>query len=343
LNWRKKVRLAKEKGAIMAFIVDPNFSESIKANRRLLSAYGWQPVSTDVVPVDNYINNAFISPEMAKNLFGKKAEKAEHALEQLRQGKGFKPVSIKQKMEINLDKENRKLEGANVIGFIEGIDPDMKDDYVFVTAHYDHLGMADTSVIYYGADDNASGSSGVVEIARAFAAAKKAGKAPKRSVVCMLVSGEEKGLLGSRYYVDLPLFPLDRTIVDINIDMIGRVDAAHQDKPDYIYVIGSDRLSTQLHEINEQINEKYVQLALDYKYNALDDPNRFYERSDHYNFAQRGIPAIFFFNGVHPDYHKPTDTPDKINTELLAKRARLAFYNAWEIANRPTRLSVDKK
>lgn len=343
LNWRKKVRLAKEKGAVMAFIVDPNFSESVKANRKMLSTYGWQPVATDVVPTENYINNAFISQETANLIFGKKAQKAEAALEDLRNGKDFKPIVIKQKIAAKLDKENRKIEGANVIGFIEGSDPVLKNEYVFVTAHYDHLGMADTSVIYYGADDNASGSSGVVEIARAFAEAKKKGAGPKRSVVCMLVSGEEKGLLGSRYYVEFPLFPLQKTVVDINIDMIGRIDAAHQKDSNYVYVIGSNRLSTQLHEINEQANLAQEQLTLDYKYNAPDDPNHFYERSDHYNFAERGIPAIFYFNGVHPDYHKPTDTPDKINTELLAKRARLAFYTAWEIANRPQRITVNKQ
>lgn len=343
LNWRKKVRLAKEKGAVVAFIVDQNFSESVKANRKMISNYGWQPVSIDAVPTDNYINNVFISPETANLILGKKAEKSEVALDALRKGEKFKAISVKQKIALKLDKENRKLEGSNIVAFIEGSDPELKKEYVFVTAHYDHLGMPDTSVIYYGADDNASGSSGVVEIARAFAEAKKKGVGPKRSVVCMLVSGEEKGLLGSRYYVELPLFPLSQTVVDINIDMIGRIDAEHEGKPDYVYVIGSDRLSTELHDINEQANAKHVGLELDYKYNAPDDPNHFDERSDHYNFAERGIPAIFYFNGVHPDYHKPTDTPDKINTELLAKRARLAFYTAWEIANRPARLLVNKQ
>ncbi len=229
----------------------------------------------------------------------------------------------------------------NVIGFIEGSDDVLKKEFVFVTAHYDHLGMSDSTRIFQGADDNASGTAAVIEIARAFAEAKKKGMGPKRSVVCMLVCGEEKGLLGSKFYVEFPMFPLDRTVVDINIDMVGRVDDRHANNPDYIYVIGSNRLSQSLHEINEYANTHYTKMELDYRYNAKDDPNHFYERSDHYNFAERGIPAIFYFNGTHPDYHKTTDTPDKINHAAAAKRAQLAFYTAWDIANRPVKLPLD--
>ncbi|HMX41028.1 MAG TPA: M28 family peptidase, partial [Saprospiraceae bacterium] len=152
-----------------------------------------------------------------------------------------------------------------------------------------------------------------------------------------------KGLLGSSFYVQFPIFPLKNTVVDVNIDMIGRIDDRHAGNPNYIYVIGADRLSSDLHAINEQANKDYTQLELDYKYNDPADKNRYYERSDHYNFAERGIPAIFYFNGTHADYHKPTDTADKIDYNALAKRAQLAFHTAWEIANRPWRLPVDKK
>jgi Zn-dependent M28 family amino/carboxypeptidase len=196
-------------------------------------------------------------------------------------------------------------------------------------------------VIYYGADDNGSGSSGVIEIARAFAEAKKQGKGPKRTVICMLVSGEEKGLLGSKYYTDVPLYPLDKTVVDVNIDMIGRVDERHADNPNYVYSIGSGRISTHLKDVCEMVNAERTKLELDYQYDRPDDPNRYYERSDHYNFAEKGIPVVFFFNGTHPDYHRPTDTADKINFDALAKRAQLAFYVAWEAANRPTGFPAD--
>jgi hypothetical protein len=342
LDWKKKVQLAKKKGAIMVFIVDTQFAENQKSNRKLTSTWGWKPISTKTdKQSDDIVNSLFISPAVAAAILGGKSEKAEDAIAALKSGKEFKPVKVKAKIEVRLDKESKKLQGSNVVGFIEGTDSLLKNEYVFVTAHYDHLGMSDSTVIYYGADDNASGTAGVIEIARAFAEAKKKGVGPKRSVVCMLVSGEEKGLLGSRFYVEFPLFSLKQTVVDVNIDMIGRVDEAHQGNPNYVYVIGSDRLSTDLHQISEDANKRFVKLDLDYKYNAPDDPNRFYERSDHYNFAERGIPAIFYFNGTHADYHKPTDTADKIDFNALSKRAQLAFCTAWDIANRDVRPRVD--
>ena len=159
----------------------------------------------------------------------------------------------------------------------------------------------------------------------------------------MLVYGEEKGLLGSQYYAQYPIFPLEKTVVDVNVDMVGRVDDEHKDNPDYIYVIGADRLSSELHQINEHANSTYTNLTLDYKYNDEKDPNRYYYRSDHYNFAKNGIPAIFFFNGTHADYHRTSDTPDKINFEKMTKIGHLVFYTSWELANRDQRIKVDKK
>lgn len=342
LNWRKKVNLAKEKGATMVFIVDPNIKENVKKNRRLISTYGWKPVgSRRATESDDLINCMFISPAVAEAILGKKAKKSEKEMSDLRSGKNFKPVKVKTSVEVRLAKETKDLEGSNVLAIIEGSDSLLRKEYVFVTAHYDHLGMSDSTIIYHGADDNGSGTCGVIEIARAFQEAADKGVGPKRTVVCMLVSGEEKGLLGSQYYTEFPLFSLERTMADINIDMIGRIDERHADNPDYVYVIGSDRISTTLHEINEMQNEETTKLELDYRYNAKDDPNHFYERSDHYNFAKKGIPSIFYFNGTHADYHRPTDTVDKINFDALAKRAQLAFYTAWEIANRPYQLVKD--
>lgn len=343
VDWRQKVQKAKEKGATMAFIVDNKIAENLKNNRRKLSSYGWKPYSATAASQNmGYIPNLFISPTVAAAILGKKAEKTQDLLAAQKINKGaFEPIALKQKIEVHLDKEVKTLDGSNVLGVIEG--SDYKDEYVFVTAHYDHLGATDSTVVFYGADDNASGTCAVMNIAKAFAEAKKAGNGPKRTVVCMLVSGEEKGLLGSKYYVEYPVFDLKNTVVDINIDMIGRTDAIYKDSSDYIYVIGSDRLSTELHRINEMNNKERTKLKLDYRYNAKDEPNHYYERSDHYNFALQGVPAIFYFNGTHPDYHRPTDTADKINFPLLAKRAQLAFYTAWEIANRPWRLVVDVK
>lgn len=230
-------------------------------------------------------------------------------------------------------------DSENIWAFIEG--SEKPDEILVISAHYDHVGMKNGEV-YNGADDDGSGTVALLEIAQAFMQAKKDGYGPKRSLLFLHVTGEEHGLHGSRYYTDNPLFPIENTIADINIDMIGRRDEDHKNTNNYIYVIGSDRLSTDLHKINEEANKKYVNLDLDYRYNDLNDPNRFYYRSDHYNFAKKGIPSIFYFNGVHADYHKPGDTPDKIEYDALAKRAQLAFATAWELANRENRPVVDK-
>ncbi len=228
----------------------------------------------------------------------------------------------------------------NVMAFLKG--SEKPDEIVVVSSHYDHIGISDDGQINNGADDDGSGTVGVLEIAQAFEKAAKDGYTPRRSILFLNVTGEEKGLIGSKYYTDNPVFPLENTVADLNIDMIGRVDKEHEGKGDYIYLIGSDKLSTDLHELSEEVNKKYMNLNLDYTYNDENDPNRFYYRSDHYNFAKHNVPIIFYFNGVHPDYHKPTDTPDKINYDMQAKRAQLVFLTAWEIANRPERLVVDK-
>ena len=156
----------------------------------------------------------------------------------------------------------------------------------------------------------------------------------------MWLTGEEKGLLGSEYYVNFPVFALEKTICDINIDMVGRVDEKYTENPNYIYVIGSDRISTDLHDVNEEMNKKYTQLTLDYTYNSEQDPNRFYYRSDHYNFAKNGIPSIFFFNGVHADYHKLTDTVEKINFDKMENITKHIFHLAWKIANQDAPLRI---
>jgi Zn-dependent M28 family amino/carboxypeptidase len=229
----------------------------------------------------------------------------------------------------------------NVVAIIEG--STMPEEYVVISSHLDHEGIK-KGEIYNGADDDGSGSVALLEIAEAFQKAAEAGKGPQRSVIFLHVSGEEKGLLGSKYYTDNPLYPLANTIANFNIDMVGRTDPKRDsDNRNYIYLIGSDRLSTELHEISEAANKATTNIELDYTFNAEDDPNRFYFRSDHYNFAKNNIPVIFYFNGTHADYHKPSDTVEKIQFDLLEERARLVFYTAWEVANRKDRIVVDKK
>jgi hypothetical protein len=226
----------------------------------------------------------------------------------------------------------------NVAAFIKG--SEKPNEIVIISAHLDHIGT-NKNGIYNGADDDGSGTVAILEIAEAFKKAALDGHQPKRSLLFLHVTGEEKGLLGSKYYTDYsPIFPLNNTVVDLNIDMIGRIDPKRKGDRNYIYLIGSDRLSNDLHEISEKANNKYCNITLDYKYNVLNDPNRFYERSDHYNFAKHNIPVIFYFNGVHDDYHQPSDTPDKIQYDLLENRTRLIFYTAWEIANRKNRIEL---
>ncbi len=231
-------------------------------------------------------------------------------------------------------------DSENIWAFIEGTEK--PEEIVVVSAHYDHVGTKDGEV-YNGADDDGSGTVALLELAQAFQIAKKEGHGPKRSILFLHVTGEEHGLHGSRFYSENPLFPLENTVADVNIDMIGRRDEIHANTNNYVYIIGANRLSSELDFISSIMNQRYVNLDLDYRFNDPKDPNHFYERSDHYNFAKHGIPAVFFFNGVHADYHKKTDEPDKIEYDALAKRAQLAFVTAWELANRKDRIVVDKK
>lgn len=232
----------------------------------------------------------------------------------------------------------RMVDTENVLGVIEG--SKHPEEIVVLTAHYDHLGI-ENGKICYGADDDGSGTVALLEIAQAFSLARKEGFTPARTVLFMPVTGEERGLMGSEYYTDKPVFPLKNTVVDLNIDMIGRVDASHINNEEYVYIIGSNRLSTELHKISEQANASAPNIQLDYTFNSYDDPNRFYYRSDHYNFAKNRIPVIFYFSGVHEDYHKPTDTVDKIRFDKMTKITQLVFLTAWEIANLDHKLVVD--
>ncbi len=233
------------------------------------------------------------------------------------------------------------IEGSeNVLAFIKG--SETPEEIIVISAHLDHEGTKEGE-IYYGADDDGSGTVAVMEIAQAFKIASNNGHTPKRSILFLHVTAEEIGLHGSRYYTENPVFPLKNTVCNLNIDMIGRVDKAHEENKNYVYLIGSDRLSTELHYISEKVNNSFTNINLDYKFNDENDRNRFYYRSDHYNFAKNNIPVIFYFNGVHDDYHQPSDTPDKIEYELLQKRAQLIFATAWQIANMEKRIIVDKK
>jgi hypothetical protein len=255
-------------------------------------------------------------------------------------------VTAKADFTANFSNERTDVKAVDVVGFMPGTD--LKDEVLVFSAHYDHIGLeTDPNAkdkVNNGADDDGSGTTGILEIARAFSKAKKDGHGPRRSVLFLGNVGEEKGLLGSEYYTDHPIYPLANTITDLNVDMIGRVGEEYIGKPDsanYVYSIGSAMLSKELHDIGENANNTYTHLKLDYKYDDPNDPNLFYYRIDHYNFAKHGVPIIFYFNGVHADYHQPGDEVSKINFPLLAKRAQLVFYTGWDLANRDKKPVVD--
>jgi hypothetical protein len=277
------------------------------------------------------INTFSISPTVAAEILGENAE--------LITGNKLGSKAYKANIALEYDEVKLNLKSSNVLAVLEGTDK--KDEFLFITSHYDHLGKRG-DVIYFGADDDGSGTVGVLELAEAFVKAKAAGKGPRRSIVFMTVSGEEKGLWGSRYYSDNPIYPLEKTTADLNIDMIGRIDSIHikNDTTQYVYLVGDDKLSSELRPITDMAN-RFTKLHLDGKYNDPKDPQRIYFRSDHYNFARKGVPILFYFTGIHPDYHRPTDTVDKITFPEMEKRARLVFYTAWEIANRADMLKRD--
>lgn len=332
--------LAFDRGArnliIMQSGTEENFKKMVSMYKRYTSSgrLSLPPENEDVE--QGYF---LISSAMGADIMNTSLKNIENAIEKSSSGKYAALLKLKANDVTFYASQNiEKVSTENVLGFIEGTDK--KDEYIVLTAHYDHIGT-NGEEINNGADDDGSGTVAVMEIAQAFMLAKNAGHGPRRSILFMTVTGEEKGLLGSSYYVTHPSLPLEKTITNLNIDMIGRVDAKHEENPNYVYLIGSDKLSKELHNVSEDMNTTYSNIELDYTYNSDNDPNRYYYRSDHYNFAKNNIPIIFYFNGTHPDYHRPTDTIDKIEFDVLTNRTKLIFHTTWEIANRDARISVD--
>jgi hypothetical protein len=330
-----KLAIAKSKGIKTLFIINEDFKNDVKR-------YGYYLKSPKVglkkeINEDPEMSVYFISPEAASVLLGKSwnSKKVKTGIAKRRD---FVPVKSNVSVSIEVIVEENVIESENVLGIIEGTD--LKDEFVVITAHYDHLGKKGNDV-YNGADDDGSGTTAILEIGRALAQAKKDGHGPRRSVLIMPVSGEEKGLLGSEFYAANPVFPLNKTVANLNVDMIGRTDDQHKDNNRYVYLIGSNRLSTNLHYLSERVNADCCGLFLDYTYNDPNDPNRFYYRSDHYNFIKNGVPAIFYFSGVHEDYHKPTDIVDKIEFDKMTEITRLIYRTALEIANTEVDLTPD--
>ncbi|MEM6299609.1 MAG: M28 family peptidase [Bacteroidota bacterium] len=338
---QEKAAKALEKGAIGAIVLYDD-DETLQGVLKSYASYFSAPKLG--FPTEKGGEFIFLSSQKrVAPLFAKNQEAFDNAVEAIKEdAMKFKAYGISSKVKLMPKASIQEVTSENVLGFMEGTD--LKDEVVVITAHYDHIGISENGDINNGADDDGSGTTGVLEIAEAFSKAKAAGNGPRRSILFMTVSGEEKGLLGSEYYSDNPIIPLEKTVTDLNIDMIGRVDPKHEDEenPNYIYIIGSNMLSDKLHALSERVAADYGEVELDYRYNDKDDPNRFYYRSDHYNFAKHNIPVIFYFNGTHEDYHKPTDEVDKIHFPKMEKVTRLIFLTAWEIANQDERITADK-
>jgi len=334
-DFSRKVKTAQKHGVKNLFIVNDDFDKVIGRMAFYLTMPRVKLYKPEHAAPD--MNVIYISPSTASKMLGKKYKPVKISKRIAGKGEPFSLV-VENNFSTAIEKVSEKLSTENVLGLVEG--NSRKDEYLVITAHYDHLGVINDE-IYNGADDDGSGTVALLEIARHFGEAKRNGHGPERSILFMAVSGEEKGLLGSDYYTQYPVFPLDQTVANLNIDMIGRNDESHEPNSEYIYIIGSDRLSTTLHEISEETNAACCNIELDYTFNDPNDPNRFYYRSDHYNFVKNDIPAIFYFSGVHEDYHKPGDTPDKIQYEKMTAVVKLIFNTAWAVANTPRAIEVD--
>jgi hypothetical protein len=341
----ERLQLLRSKGVKMIFVSHAKTKADFDITSNQIKSFsGKRDLSLQKPLSNSSVPGVFIvSPLMTEKFFGLPRNELIKIMEggyKKNAFKKIKPIEIKYRTYSDL----KPIRSENVLGFLEG--SDKKEEVIIITAHYDHVGVkkdGEGDLINNGADDDGSGTAAVMELAKIFTEAKKDGKGPRRSILFMLVTAEEKGLLGSDYYTQNPVFPLENTVVDLNIDMIGRRDFKHRDSAPYVYVIGADKLSSELNRVSETVNKQYTNLIFDYIYNDVNHPDRLYYRSDHWNFAKKNIPIIFYFDGIHEDYHKPSDEIEKIEFDLLTKRTQCIFYTAWEIANREERIVPDKK
>lgn len=341
----KAVALAKERGARMVFVCNVSDKDvyGVQLGRIKANATNSRLSLKYPTPIEDQRPGLFIvSPRIVDKLLGVTLDKLLEVSDdpKAKSIKKIKPVLISYKTSMTV----KVIKSENVLGFLEG--KDKKNELLIISSHYDHIGIKQSGtgdLINNGADDDGSGTVAVIELAKVFALAKKEGYGPRRSILFMTFTGEESGLLGSEFYTEHPVFPLGETVVELNIDMVGRRDALHQESAPYIYVIGADQLSSELNVISESVNKAHTNLIFDYTYNDQRHPERLYYRSDHWNFAKNNIPIIFYFDGIHEDYHKPSDEIEKIEFDLLTERTKCIFFMAWEIANREARIMPDIK
>jgi len=303
------------------------FWDTFKKNATRVS---FAPERTDLRNVKN-IPALILNEPAAQKLFDGEVLSYGKVSEGLSQKTDFKSFTFNKSIKFNLVDNTQTNMAMNVVGLIEGTDPKLKNEFVLLSGHFDHVGTRN-GVVYNGADDDGTGTVSVLEVARII----KENKLNKRSVIALCVTGEEKGLWGSEYASNNSSF-ITNTVADINIDMTGR------EAPDSIHVIGSNTLSTEYYNLIKDVNNKTVKMGFNYKYDDPKDPQRFFYRSDHYNFALKGIPIVFFFDDMRKDYHQATDDVDKINFDKVLKVVKLSANIALRVANLDHKILVDKK
>jgi Zn-dependent M28 family amino/carboxypeptidase len=350
-DWEQPVNAARKRGAKgVIFVPDFRSLATWERSRQTLVERGFY--SVDKFQTQNNVAFPTItgSPKLLNALFQGEKQNAVVVFNRSAADDPVEPFEFKSDKKVNFVVALKTYPAAtqNVIAVLEGGDPVLKNEYVAIGAHYDHVGVG-TPVngdgIYNGADDDGSGTVATLAMAEAFAR----GPRPKRSILFIWHAGEERGLWGSHYFTESPTVAIGQIITELNIDMIGRTrkeddKPANQPlpKPGEIYLIGSKMMSTELGELSESVNKSYLNLAFNYKYDDPKDPEQFFYRSDHYNYAKKGIPIIFYMDGVHEDYHRPSDSVEKIDYQNMEKVTRTIYATAWELANRAARPRVDK-
>ena len=344
---------ARKVGAVgIIYIPDFQYLANWERNRQRIMERGTTVVAKFQTQTSAPLPSIVVSPEVANSIFLGETQSAV-AIFNASYGQSLPAafaLNPTKTMTLSMTSKSEIVPTQNVVAIWEGSDPVLKNEYVAVGAHYDHVGICPpvgTDNICNGADDDGSGTTAILSMAEALA---KAPTRPKRSVLFVWHCGEEKGLWGSRYFTEYPTVPLDHVVAQLNIDMIGRSkkegDTNPKNKdltgPNDVYLIGSTMMSTELGELVQSVNKSYLNVGYDTRYDDPSDPNRFFYRSDHYNYARKGIPIIFFFDGVHEDYHQPGDSPDKIDYQKMEKITRTVYMTLWEVANRAARVKVDK-
>jgi hypothetical protein len=303
---------------------------------------------TGGAPVDA-IPSVFAGPSLVKRIFAGESLSAEDLLSGVEVPEKAVPLDAGKVISLSIKERREEATARNVVAAIPGTDAKLKQEYVAFGAHIDHVGMATSGSgdrIFNGADDDGSGTVSILEIAHAYLT----GPRPKRSLLFVWHVGEEKGLWGSEYYTNNPTVDLKNIVSQLNIDMIGRSRPAGDTNPannvltgpNEIYVVGSTKMSTDLQKTSEKTNADFLKIKFNYKYDDPADREQIFYRSDHYNYARKGIPIIFYFDGVHEDYHRPGDEVSKIDFEKMSRVARTVYATGWNLANAKNRPVVDK-